>query len=164
MRAFARTAARPRESAAVGVNSAPLRRICSPIPGTIKSATACVDSGVLSRGPIPVPPLVRIKSTRPESANSRNCSRMFAGSSETRSTEVTSQFNPRHTATTAGPDKSSRSPLATVSLIVSTATRIRRVTSFPRGRDSLHPSSASLPSEAQSYFELWLCAWKHLLR
>src|SRR5467141_3968203 len=123
------TAAVPRESTAVGVCSRPLRRISSEIPGTIRSATAWVASGVLSRGPIPVPPVVKRTSTRPESASSRNCSRIFAGSSDTRNAEVTSQPSPRQNATTAGPDKSSRSPLVTESLIVRTATRIRKVSS-----------------------------------
>src|SRR6266850_2606559 len=129
MSVFVRTAAVPRESTAVGVCSRPLRRISSEIPGTIRSATACVDSGVLSRGPIPVPPVVKRTSTRPESASSRNCSRIFAGSSDTRNAEVTSQPSPRQNATTAGPDKSSRSPLVTESLMVRTATRIRKVSS-----------------------------------
>src|SRR5467141_3579856 len=129
MSVFVRTAAVPRESTAVGVCSRPLRRISSEIPGTIRSATACVASGVLSRGPIPVPPVVKRTSTRPESASSRNCSRIFAGSSDTRNAEVTSQPSPRQNATTAGPDKSSRSPLVTESLMVRTATRIRKVSS-----------------------------------
>src|SRR6266436_2006724 len=34
--------------------------------------TAWVASGVLSRGPIPVPPVVKSTSTRPESATARN--------------------------------------------------------------------------------------------
>src|SRR5205823_10187502 len=85
------TAAVPRESTAVGVCSSPLRRICSEIPGTIRSATACVASGVLSRGPMPVPPVVSKTSTRPESASDRNCSRIPAGSNN-RSEEHTSEL------------------------------------------------------------------------
>ena len=46
-----------RDSIAVGVFSRPLRRISSPMPGITRSAIACVASGVLSRGPIPVPPV-----------------------------------------------------------------------------------------------------------
>src|SRR5882762_635303 len=129
MSVLVRTAAVPRESAAVGVCSMPLRRISSESPGTIRSATAWVDSGVLSRGPIPVPPVVKSTSTRLESATARNCSRIFAGSSDTHKEEVTSQPSPRQNATTAGPDKSSRSPLLTESLMVRTATRIRKVSS-----------------------------------
>jgi len=79
----------------------------SKMPGTIRSATAWVASGVLSRGPIPVPPVVKRTSTRPESAMARNCSRIFAGSSDTHNDEVTSQPSPRQNATTAGPDRSS---------------------------------------------------------
>src|SRR5437016_3082449 len=129
MRVLVRTPAVPRESTAVAVRSRPLRRISSESPGTIRSATAWVASGVLSRGPMPVPPVVRRTSTRPESATARYCSRIFAGSSETRNDEVTSQPSPRQNATTAGPDKSSRSPLVTESLIVRTATRIGKVSS-----------------------------------
>src|SRR5258708_4007107 len=112
MSVLVRTAAVPRESTAVGVCSRPLRRISSEIPG-----------------PIPVPPVVKRTSTRPESASSRNCSRIFAGSSDTRNDEVISQPSPRQNATTAGPDKSSRSPLVTESLMVRTAMRIRKVSS-----------------------------------
>src|SRR5258708_25014038 len=129
MSVLVRTAAVPRESAAVVVCSMPLRRISSESPGTIRSATAWVDSGVLSRGPIPVPPVVKSTSTRLESVTARNCSRIFAGSSDTHKEEVTSQPSPRQNATTAGPDKSSRSPLLTESLMVRTATRIRKVSS-----------------------------------
>src|SRR5437588_276655 len=127
MSVLVRTAAVPRESTAVGVRSKPLRRISSESPDTIRSATAWVASGVLSRGPMPVPPVVKRTSTRPESATARNCSRIFTGSSETRNEEVTSQPSPRQKATTAGPDKSSRSPFVTESLIVRTAMRIRKV-------------------------------------
>src|SRR5690349_8285480 len=126
MSVLCRTAAAPRERMAVGVCSNPLRRISSEIPGTIRSATACVASGVLSRGPMPVPPVVSTTSTRPESASSRNCSRIPAGSSEIRNDTVTSQPSPRQAATTAGPEASSRSPLATVSLMERTATLMRR--------------------------------------
>src|SRR6266853_5857530 len=129
MSVLCRTAAVPRESLAVGLFSNPLRRISSASPGTIRSAIAWVDSGVLSRGPIPVPPVVRSTSTRLESATVRNCSRIFAGSSDTHNEEVTSQPSPRQNATTAGPDKSSRSPLLTESLMVRTATRIRKASS-----------------------------------
>src|SRR2546429_4764342 len=76
-----------------------------------------------------LPPVVKSTSRRPESATARNCSRIFAGSSDTRNDEVTSQPSPRQNATTAGPDKSSRSPLVTESLMVRTATRIRKVSS-----------------------------------
>ena len=150
--AFARTAAVPRDSAAVGVFSVPFRRISSAIPGITRSATPCVASGVLSRGPIPVPPVVRIKSIRPESAHSRNCWRIVAASSETHSEEVTSHPRPRQAATTAGPDTSSRSPRATESLMVRTATRIRQVIAWEPRPGWLRPSAASLPSAGRWYF------------
>src|SRR5690349_4981983 len=126
MRVVRLTAAVPRERTAVGVCSNPLRRISSEIPGTMRSAMACVASGVLSRGPMPVPPVVSKTSRRPESASSRNCWRIPAESSEIADSRATSHPSPRQAATTAGPERSSRSPLATLSLIVRTATRIRR--------------------------------------
>src|SRR5438270_571062 len=134
MSVLCRTAAVPRESTAVGVCSSPLRRISSEMPGTMRSATACVASGVLSRGPMPVPPVVSKTSTRPESASSRKRSRIPAGSSEIGVAAVTSQPSPRQAATTAGPERSSCSPLATLSLIVRTATRMRRESSVKSGR------------------------------
>src|SRR5262249_6617097 len=84
---------------------------------------AIVASGVESRGLKPVPPVVRIRSTRPESASSRSCSRMLGGSSGITRLEVMVQPSSRHRAITAGPDLSSLLPEEKESLIVITATR-----------------------------------------
>jgi hypothetical protein len=83
-----------------------------------------VASGVLSRGPSPVPPVVKITSTRRESASSRNWLRNPAGSSEHRSADFTSQPNSLQRLTNSGPDTSSRSPRETESLMVRIETRI----------------------------------------
>src|SRR6266542_5447621 len=53
-----RTTATWRDRIAVGTNSRPILRICSPNPGMSLSATASVASGVTSRGAGPVPPVV----------------------------------------------------------------------------------------------------------
>jgi hypothetical protein len=45
-------------------------RIVSAIPGTRRSMTCAVASGVTSRGPKPVPPVVRIRLIAPLSAHS----------------------------------------------------------------------------------------------
>src|SRR5581483_1523031 len=74
--------------------------------------------------------VARTKSTAPESVSAINCCRIAEGSSETNRVKTTSQPRPRHTATTAGPEASSRSPALTVSLMVRTATRIPRASSL----------------------------------
>ena len=48
----------PRDSAAIGVCASPAARISSLNPGASRSSTALVASGVTSRGPNPVPPVV----------------------------------------------------------------------------------------------------------
>ena len=48
----------PRDSAAIGVCASPAARISSASPGASRSSTALVASGVTSRGPNPVPPVV----------------------------------------------------------------------------------------------------------
>src|SRR5438046_1556874 len=63
---------------------------------------------------------------------------MLAGSSETCSIDAISQPSPRQNATTAGPDKSSRSPLLPGSLSVRTATPTGRVScGAPRRLDRI---------------------------
>src|ERR1700674_3807571 len=120
----ARTAVTARDKTAVGVFSIPLRRISSETPGMRRSAMATVASGVLSRGPMPVPPVVKMISARLASAMALRCSRMAAGSSGMHNVSVISQPRPRQNATTAGPEASWRSPLAAESLIVRMATRM----------------------------------------
>ena len=85
---------------------------------------ATVASGVLSRGPMPVPPVVKMISARLASAMALSCSRMAAGSSRRTNVSVISQPRPRQNATTAGPEASWRSPLAAESLMVRMATRM----------------------------------------
>ena len=53
-----RAPATARESAAIGVCASPVARISSARPGASRSITARVASGVTSRGPKPVPPVV----------------------------------------------------------------------------------------------------------
>src|SRR5208337_2785642 len=125
-----RDTTRPRDNSAVGVFSTPLRRISSAKPGMLCCATSSVASGVLSRGPSPVPPVVNSRSTRFESASSRNWLRTLPGSSEHRSVAFTSQPNSRQRCTRAGPERSMRSPRATESLIVSMATRMAGLLAF----------------------------------
>src|SRR5580692_1515215 len=122
--ALRRTTATPRESSAVGVFSAPRRRISSANPGITRSPTSIVASGVLSRGPSPVPPVVKSKLMRLESTMVRSWLRTPAGSSEQRKAEVTSQPSSLQRAASAGPERSSRSPRVTESLMVRMATRI----------------------------------------
>ena len=54
-----RTPATPRESSACGVFAIESARIASAIPGARRSRTVIVASGVTSRGPRPVPPVVK---------------------------------------------------------------------------------------------------------
>ena len=100
-----------RESTAVGVFSRPLRRISSPMPGTRGLRPPRVDSGVLSRGPIPVPPVRNDYVYAAGVGQARAIAREYSRDHRRRvAPTMTSQPNPRHTATTAGPDRSSRSP------------------------------------------------------
>jgi len=140
-----RTTATPRESMAAGVTSAPFRRISSASPGITFSPISRVASGVLSRGPSPVPPVLRTKSTVRESASFRKFNRTCSGSSEHFCAETISQPSSRQRWTTAGPERSTRSPLATESLMVRTATRIMAASWKAPRHGSPHPSGASLP-------------------
>ena len=55
--------AMPRESMALGAFVSEKLRMASAIPGISVSITCRVASGVISRGPMPVPPVVKMKST-----------------------------------------------------------------------------------------------------
>ena len=59
-----------RDRMAVGTKFRLMARICSPKPGSSRSATARVASGVTSRGAGPVPPVVRIRWQPTSSASS----------------------------------------------------------------------------------------------
>ena len=71
-----------RDRIAVGTSSRLRARINSPKPGMMPVAdTACVASGVTSRGLGPVPPVVRISEQRSTSASSRNAASICPRSS-----------------------------------------------------------------------------------
>ena len=59
-----------RDRIAVGTSARLFERISSPKPGSTRSQTASVASGVTSRGAGPVPPVVRISGQRATSASS----------------------------------------------------------------------------------------------
>src|SRR5579863_5787317 len=63
-----RDPAMPRDSTENFVCSRPFARISSAMPGISRSRTACVASGVTSRGEIPVPPVVRMSDAPNSSA------------------------------------------------------------------------------------------------
>src|SRR5271156_4499832 len=124
MIAFPRIPAAPRESTARGVFCAPAARICSGNPGIMRSTTEAVASGVTSRGPRPVPPVVRITSASLESAASFRKSSIAARSSARTAEETILHPSSRQRAITDGPEWSSDVPAATESLIVRTDTRM----------------------------------------
>jgi len=119
-----RTPATARERSARGFFARPLSRIRSPIPGSSLLQTREVASGVTSRGPIPVPPVVRISSTRPLFVSLLNSDSIAGRRSATTCVETTSQPNAEHRSRTAGPEPSARSPRDTESLMVRMATRM----------------------------------------
>jgi hypothetical protein len=113
-----------RDSDASGVSSRLRNRINSASPGASRSITARVASGVLSRGANPVPPVVRIKFTSPRSAYSLSLAEIKSRSSDRISETATRAPSFSSSVTTAGPDRSSRSPREAESLIVNTAATI----------------------------------------
>ncbi len=80
--------ATPRESHAIWVEAAPAERMASARPGASRSITARVASGVTSRGPNPVPPVVTTSGAR--EARSRSEASMVGVSSGTTSGASTS--------------------------------------------------------------------------
>ncbi len=110
-----------RDNAAIGVWVRPAVRISSANPGASRSTTAFVASGVTSRGPNPVPPVV---TTSPwTAASSRNARSISARSSGTTTRLLTSNPAARRSASAASPDASSRVPFETPSDTVMTAAR-----------------------------------------
>ena len=85
-----RVPATPRDSHARGKSGADRARSASAIPGACRSSTAVVASGVTSRAARPVPPVVRITSTSPESAQRDSFPAMRPVSSGTMLRTVTS--------------------------------------------------------------------------
>ena len=79
--AWPRTPASPRESRACGVFASESARSASAIPGATRSSTSAVASGVTSRGPRPVPPVV--STTAASSASSAIASAIASRSSGT---------------------------------------------------------------------------------
>jgi len=120
----ARIPATARDKIARGVFFDPAKRMCSPKPGISRSTTARVASGVTSRGPTPVPPVVRITSASLASAVFLSSVTIAARSSGKRCEDATCQPSSLQRAMTAGPERSSDFPLLTESLIVTTATRM----------------------------------------
>ena len=95
----------PRESMAMGVSRAEAARRASAMPGRRRSHQAAVASGVTSRGPMPVPPVVRMKSA---SACRPKAARMAGSSSATISRRSTAAGKrARSTASISGPERSS---------------------------------------------------------
>lgn len=108
-RAPSTIAARLRERMELGVSFIDSARITSPNPGTSTRMIARIASGVTSRGPMPVPPVVRIK-PQPCCAKDRIVSWMRLASSGTTASQRTCQSDFAATFLNAGPPKSSYSP------------------------------------------------------
>ena len=101
----------------------PLALIASWMPGTRATITSSVASGVTSRGPRPVPPVVMIASRPSLSHQYFKMEAMSACSSATVSRMIfTPGKNSSMTVSTAAPPVSSISPLETRSLTVSMPT------------------------------------------
>lgn len=123
MSAVPRMAAWARESGAIEVFLSEALRINSPNPGTARSHTDIVASGVTSRGAIPVPPVVT--TSRAESPVAVSIAVAICSiSSGTIMTASTSNPAAVSICLTAGPERSSRSPREAVSLHVITRARI----------------------------------------
>jgi hypothetical protein len=119
-----RIPATARDKIARGVCFKPSARICSANPGIKRSATAMVASGVTSRGPTPVPPVVTIKSVSFESAVFFRNAAMPSRSSGKTAASTIFQPSSLHRPATAGPELSSYFWLATESLTVRMETRM----------------------------------------
>ena len=92
----------------------------SPRPGTMRSQTASVASGVTSRGERPVPPAVTHMATSAAAA-SWMAAPIALTSSATIAVEQTSNPSRARSSATAGPVASSRRPAEQRSLTVMTA-------------------------------------------
>jgi hypothetical protein len=110
------------DSAARGVAFKLSSRIISAIPGTFRSMTASVASGVTSRGERPVPPEVTT-SRKSSSLARRSRDSIALRSSGKISIEATSNPASVKIRLASGPERSSRFPAAAVSLIVRTNAR-----------------------------------------
>src|SRR5215212_3562076 len=110
----------PLDNIAIGVAFSDCARIASAMPGASRSMTRCVASGVLSRGPRPVPPVVMIKLTSVRAANSRSVCTSGSRSSERILVSTISALIDVSSSTSAAPDSSCRSPREQASLAVMT--------------------------------------------
>src|SRR6185369_3795947 len=119
-----RTPQTPREIIAIGVTFNDSARIASAIPGASRSIISWVASGVLSRGPRPVPPVVMIRFTSSRSAKSIRDSINGSRSSERILLATISAPRSVRSWTKAAPEASSRSPRAQASLAVITTALI----------------------------------------
>ena len=79
----------PRESIACGTAGTDALRIASPMPGTRRSQTAAVASGVRSVGVSPVPPVVTTNSMPGSAHTARSSSVSCASPSGTTSRRTT---------------------------------------------------------------------------
>ena len=110
---------------AVGTCLSEMARICSPKPGRMRSHTAAVASGVMSRGAGPVPPVVITRQHPMSSTSSINvCSTRVRSSGTTRTSACHSESSASsRNASTSGPERSAYSPELALSLTVTTPTR-----------------------------------------
>src|ERR1700730_2291699 len=141
-----RTPGSGEERAASGVLAKPAERISSPRPGTSYSPTPRVASGVTSRGPRPVPPVVTTRSCSSE-PSTRNAAMPLA-SSGTTPMRLTSKPAAASSSRPAGPLSSAIRPAAARSLTVST-TALKRESSCPTFRRSW-PAGGPIPGRRPS--------------
>src|SRR5258706_1012113 len=114
--------ATPRESMPCGVFASERARSASAMPGTSRSITRRVASGVTSFGERPVPPVVNTTFAPPRTA-SRIAFAIFATSSGTSAVDTTSWPASVRASRIVGPLSSARSPAAPLVLTVMTPAR-----------------------------------------
>ena len=107
-----RMPASPRDSMACWLNFRLSKRMASARPGASRSITRRVASGVTSRGAKPVPPVVRMISRPPSSAQADRVLRRSGNSSGRMAVRSTFQPWAVTSSASAGPERSGRSPRA----------------------------------------------------
>ncbi len=118
------------------------RTACA-IPSAMRSQTACVASGVISRLENPVPPVVNITFTCLWSARRLSWRSKGCCSSASRSVSITAYPSASSISFTSGPLRSSRSPAAPLSLSVITAAVNGR--SFCNGSSTASSPGRTMP-------------------
>src|SRR5690606_109819 len=108
----------PRDKAAIGVDSSPRAIISCTSPGARRSRMRSVASGVTSRGPKPVPPVVA--TTRADFVAESNSSVIASASSGTTDRVTSVAPASRSSDARTSPDSSRRAPLKTPSETVRT--------------------------------------------